>query len=348
MSTNFPVIGEIEVSWRERAAVLVIIAAVVLAAPQFVGSYWTNVGIDMMIVVLFAMSFNLLFGYTGLLSFGHAGFYGFAAYLVALSLSGGALILPGVNSFIPAILLAIVGTMLLAALFGALCVQRGGIFFAMLTLALNMMVYEIAVQWDDISGGVNGTTVPAPMVDLGFITFSALDKGAYYYFTFALVVLSLILMWRIVRSPYGELLKALRENPERVEFVGLNVKFYQWTAFVLSGFFAGLAGALVSIQIFVVSPIVVHWSTSAVPVLSTLIGGPTAFFGPVVGGIIFILLEEALTSVTQFWQIGVGIILIPIVLFFPGGLVGTLTGDGGVFENIPMLGGSAEEAEGEQ
>lgn len=345
MSTHtFPVVGEIEVSWREQIAALAIVLAIVILFPQFLGEYWTNVGITMMIVILFAMSFNLLFGYTGLLSFGHSAFYGFSAYVVALSLAGTIPGLPAVNSFLIAVALAIVLTTIMSGIMGAFCVQRGGIFFAMLTLALSMMLYEIALHWKEVTSGDDGTTLLAPPVDLGVITFDTLNQTAYYYFTFVIVALCIVAIWRIVRSPYGELLLALRENPERAEFVGINVKFYQWTAFVVSGFFGGVAGALISVQIFVVSPIVLHWSTSAIPVLATLIGGPTAFFGPVVGGIIFVLLEEGLTSITQHWQIGVGLIIIPIVLFFPGGIVGTLTGEGGLTE-MTGVGTDDEEVE---
>lgn len=333
MSTHsLPVIGEIEITWRTRLLTIAAVLAGILIFPQYAGEYWTNVGITMMVVILFAMSFNLLFGYAGLLSFGHSAFYGFSAYIVALSLAGTIPGLPAVNSFLVAVALAIVLTTIMSAIMGALSVQRGGIFFAMLTLALSMMLYEIALHWKSVTSGDDGTTLLAPPVDLGVITFDTLNQTSYYYFTFVIVALCIYAMWRIVHSPYGELLLALRENPERSEFVGIDVKFYQWTVFVISGFFGGVAGALISVQLFVVSPIVLHWTTSAIPVLATLIGGPTAFFGPVVGGILFVLLEEGLTSITQHWQIGIGLIIIPIVLFFPGGIVGTLTGEGGLME----------------
>lgn len=345
MSTHsLPVIGEIEITWRARLMAIAAILAVIVVFPEYAGEYWTNVGITMMVVILFAMSFNLLFGYAGLLSFGHSAFYGFSAYIVALSLAGTIPGLPAVDSFLVAVALAIIFTTVMSAIMGALSVQRGGIFFAMLTLALSMMLYEIALHWKSVTSGDDGTTLLAPPVDLGVITFDTLNQTSYYYFTFVIVVLCILAMWRIVHSPYGELLLALRENPERSEFVGINVKFYQWTVFVISGFFGGIAGALISVQLFVVSPIVLHWSTSAIPVLATLIGGPTAFFGPVVGGIIFVLLEEGLTSITQHWQIGIGLIIIPIVLFFPGGIVGTLTGEGGLME----MAGRTEQTEEDQ
>lgn len=295
---------------------------VALAIPQTAGSYWTNIGIDVMTVALFALSFNLLFGYTGLLSFGHAAFFGTAAYTVAVTLTKPLPWVPQFGSFIPALLAGMVMAALAAAIIGAFCVQRSDIFFAMLTLAFNMLLYEISIQWDALTGGVNGTTLTGPTVDLLVVKFNVLSKTPYYYLVFACLAISTYVLYRVVNSPYGELLTAIRENPERAEFVGMPVKWYQWSAFIISGAFAGLAGGLASVQSFVVSPTTLHWSHSAVPVLSTLLGGPTVFMGPIVGGVIYVGLEVLFTQFTQYWQFGVGLVLIPIVLFIPGGLLG--------------------------
>ncbi len=314
--------GGATVSGGQLAVVLG--ALVTLAIPQFAGSYWTNIGIDVMTVALFALSFNLVFGYTGLLSFGHAAFFGTAAYTVAITLSAPLPWVPQIGSFIPALLLGMAMAGFVAAVFGAFCVQRSEIFFAMLTLAFNMLLYEIAVQWEALTGGVNGTTLPGPTVDLVVMQFSVLNKTMYYYLVFVCLAISTVVLYRVVKSPYGELLRAIRENPERAEFVGMPVKWYQWSSFIISGTFAGLAGGLAAVQTFVVSPTVLHWSESAVPVLSTLLGGPTVFMGPIVGGIIYVGLEVLFTQFTQYWQFGVGLVLIPIVLFIPGGLLGYL------------------------
>lgn len=328
MSANaFPVIGA--VTGRTKVALVAVVTLLGLVVPLVVGPYLTNIGINILVLVLFAMSFNLLYGHTGMLSFGHAGYYGFAAYVLVIALQGPLEFLPTAGSFVPALVVAVVLTGVVAALFGAICVQRGGIFFAMLTLALSMMLYEVALQWNSLTGGSTGISMPATTVDLWLVSFGLVDKTAYYYFTFGVVAISILILWRLVNSPYGELLAALRENPGRVEYVGLNVKFYQWTVFVISGMFAGLAGALISVQIFVVSPNTLHWATSATPVLATLLGGPYTFAGPIIGGILFEVLEVLLTTYTQHWQIAIGIILIPLVLFFPGGIVGALSGDEG-------------------
>ena len=312
-------------------AVIAIAFVGLLIAGMTLNDYLVGLLITILILALFGMSFNLLFGYTGILSFGHAAFYGTAAYLIALILKGQVDFLPTIfqESFLLAFLLTIAVTTLLAAAIGAFCVQRGDIFFAMLTLAFSMMVYEAAFVWNDLTGGSDGTIMPGSEIDLGIVSFDILSVRPYYYFTLFVVSISILILWRIVNSPYGQILKALRENTERSEFVGIRVKRYQWTSFVLSGVFSAVAGALLSARIFVISPGVLHWSTSAQPILVTLIGGPNSFLGPVVGAFVFIGLEEVITQYTIYWQIGLGAILIPIVLFTQGGLVGIVTGGGG-------------------
>ena len=324
MSTSTYSVGGI--SWK--VAVVAVIGLAAALVPEFAGPFWTSVGITILAIGLFAMSFNLLFGYTGLLSFGHQAFSGIAAYAVAIALAGSEIgAIPQVDSFLVALLAAVVVAVVTSALIGALCVQRGGIFFAMLTLALSMLMYETAFTWQELTGGANGTTLVPPEVGLGPLAFNPLNPGEYYYFVLAMVVICLLFMWRLVNSPFGETLIAIRENNERAEFVGINVKLYQWLAFVISGAFAGIAGALLSVQAFNVAPGVLHWSTGAEAVIATLIGGPTTFFGPLLGAGVFIMLEEVLTGfISDGWQVILGALLIPIVLFFPKGILGTLLG----------------------
>ena len=325
MSTRTYSVGD--VSWK--TVVVAVIGVFAALVPQFIGAFWTSVGITIIAIALFAMSFNILFGYTGLLSFGHQAFSGLAAYAVAITLAGSTDIglIPEFDSFLMALAVAVAVAMVASALIGALCVQRGGIFFAMLTLALSMLLYETAFTWQELTGGANGTTLVPPEVSLGPLAFNPLNPGEYYYFVFAIFIICLFLMWRLVNSPFGETLIAIRENNERAEFVGINVKLYQWLSFVISGAFAGIAGALLSVQAFNVAPGVLHWSTGAEAVVATLIGGPTTFFGPVLGAGVFIMLEEVLTGfISDGWQVILGALLVPIVLFFPKGILGTLLG----------------------
>lgn len=322
---QLPVIGVVD--WK--VALVVILALASLTIPLIAGPFWTNVATSILAVSLFAMSFNLLFGYVGLLSFGHQAFFGVSAYTVAITITGSEIgLIPVVDSFLVAILAGVLVATVVGAIFGAMCVQRGGIFFAMLTLALGMLLYEGAIQWEALTGGANGTTLLPPEVSLGPVTFNPLDPVPYFYFTFVIVVVSVLAMWRFVNSHFGEMLIAIRENTERAEFVGINVKLYQWIAFTVSGLFAGVSGALLSVKFFNVSPGVLHWSQGADAVVATLIGGPTSFMGPVLGAIIFIMLEQILTGfISDGWQVVLGGLLVPIVLFFPGGILGLLKGD---------------------
>jgi branched-chain amino acid transport system permease protein len=312
----------IDFMWsRRRELAVVLFLGALVAAPFFVGDSLLSIFISGLILALFASGFNLLFGYTGLLSFGHAAFYGAGAYGVALSLKGSTFI-PETGSLIPALLVAVVFTVVVAAIVGIICVQRGAFAFAMLTLVVNMVFYQLVFEFRDVTGGSDGTVLPTPTVDLGFVSFTVLDTGLYYYLVLGIVVLTLFLLWRVVNSPYGEILQAIRENDERASFSGLRVKYYQWSAFVLSGAVAGLAGGLISIQQFVVSPDILYWAQSAQPVLVTLIGGPSYFLGPVVGAVVYILLEDVVTGITQFWQFVLGVVLLLIVLFAPDGVIG--------------------------
>ncbi|MFC7157119.1 branched-chain amino acid ABC transporter permease [Halomarina halobia] len=318
---------------RFRVAIglaLVLFGTLPLVALDYLGGYTVGLLITVMILTLFATSFNLLFGYTGLLSFGHAAYFGVAAYVLGILLSGRLDLVPeSLGSIVPAAALAVLVAGSCAAAFGLLCVQRGEIYFAMLTLAFNMMLYQVAYQWDDVTGGANGITVSPPPLELAGITVDFLDTVTFYYLTFSLLVLSLAVLWRIVHSPYGALLVAISENPDRAEMIGVPVKRYQLSSFVIAGTFAGIAGVLFSVRNFIVTPGTLHWSMSAEPVLITLLGGPSSFFGPAIGAFMFVFLEEWLTGITEFWQIGLGLVLVPIVLFVPGGLVGLVTGDGG-------------------
>jgi branched-chain amino acid transport system permease protein len=316
-----------------RTAVLslgAVLAMLVLPFTGILSTFHLGLVISAMVLALFAMSFNLLFGYTGMLSFGHAAYFGTGAYTLALALDGQLGFLPSAfESFFPALLLAVVVAALVALVLGYLCVQRGDIYFAILTLALSMMLYETIYTWNDFTGGSDGITVLAEPIELGGLTLNLIDTGTFYYLTLAILVVSIVFIWRLINSPYGELLLSIRENPERATMIGVPVKRYQLSAFVIAGTFAGLAGTLFAVRTFIVTPHTLHWSMSAEPVMMTLLGGPSAFVGPIIGAVMFVGLEQFLSNVTEYWQFGLGLLIVPIVLFFPDGLVGILRGDSG-------------------
>lgn len=286
--------------------------------------FYVGLLIDIVILCLFAMGYNFLFGHTGLLSFGHAAYYGIGAYIVALTLAGKGWFLPATENFLVALAFGIGAAVLSAAVIGYLCVQRGEIYFAMLTIAFNMMVYLVSVEWTDLTGGTDGTIVQASEIDLGLLSIGIQNNVEYYYFTLAALLISIGVLWRIQNSSYGEILALVRDNPERARFIGINVTIYQWSAFVLSALFAGLAGGLISPRNFIVTPTMLHWTTSADPVMVTLLGGFSTFLGPVIGAISYVLIEQFTGSITQYWQLSLGIALAVIVLFLPEGILGAI------------------------
>ncbi len=291
--------------------------AVLVACPFVVPVYWVFILTEVLIMGLLAMSFNLLFGGAGLLSFGQAALFGMGSYGAALVL------VHGPASLGLAFLAGVGGAALVSLGVGYLCVRRDEIFFAMLTLGFGMMLYTVAHNWRELTGGsdgLSGFTVP-PLFGLSLYV-----PRNMYFFTLAVVAAGVALLWRIQRSSFGLILRASRENRERLAFVGGAVARYRLAAFVVSGTLSGLAGVLFCLFNEMATPDMMHWSFSARPVLMTVLGGAGVFFGPLFGAAAFFALEQAVTSVTENWMIVLGLVLIPVVLFFPEGLLGTLVG----------------------
>ncbi len=274
---------------------------------------------EILIMGFFAMSFNIIFGYTGLLSFGQAGFFGVGAYTTAL------IIMHGGQSLILAVAAGGVTAAIVAAAIGFLCVKRNEIYFAMITLAFGMMLYTIAHNWIQVTGGSDGLPLMnIPSLHLLGAEISLFEPRNMYLFVLAVTSLGIYFMWRIVRSPFGLMLTAIRENMERLSFVGSNVKGLRLWAFIIAGAMAGVAGSLLCIFNSMATPDSMHWSASSRPILMTVLGGSGIFFGPMLGAVIFFGLEQVITNVTENWMIILGILLIPVVIFFPRGILGTL------------------------
>jgi branched-chain amino acid transport system permease protein len=296
---------------KSSAGWLVLALAVSVALPQVVGVFWVHVLTEILIMGLFATSFNLLFGYMGQLSFGQAAYYGIGAYTTALMITKASIPLP----------LCMVASVLMAGLwaliFGYFCVRLTGIYFAILTLAFGQLVFYIIFQWYSFTGGDNGIQgIPVPPL--------LQDAHVYYYFTLALVIAALIVMRFITNSPFGYTMRAIRDNSDRTRFIGINIRKYMLINFVIAGMFAGLAGSLWAPFNRSVAPDLSSWSHSGIPVFMTVIGGPLGFFGPLVGSVVYTFLSAFVTGFTEYWPIVIGIIIIFIVLFLPGGILGTL------------------------
>jgi branched-chain amino acid transport system permease protein len=304
-----------------RAAIIALIVLAVAAAlfwlPSYAPYFYIFVATEILLMGLFAASFNLIFGYTGMLSFGHAAFFGMGAYTAAL------LLLHFQLPLLWVLLLAMLAAALLAALIGFFCVRLDEVYFAMLTLAFGMMVFAVVHQWRSLTNGSDGIA-GFPLREFGLaLKLQLANPAVYYRLTLVVVVLASALLFLITRSPFGLLLKAMSENAERVAFCGIDVRRYRLLSFTIAGTFAGLAGALYAPFLRIASPDMVHWTESAQPVLMTILGGAGYFLGPYVGAAIFVLLETWITSYTEQWMLFLGVVLAIMVIFFRRGVFGT-------------------------
>lgn len=300
---------------------LIALLILLILAPLYLTKFIIVFLTEMLIMVLFAISFNLLFGYTGLLSFGHAAFFSVGAY------SAGLVLLHIYPSIPLAFLVGILSATLAAWIVGYFCVRLDEIYFAMLTLAFGMMVHTVIWKWDRLTGGADGLVgIPRPPVHLVFFQVDLSSIVQYYYFTLVLVVSCLLVLWIIINSPFGLTLRSIRENSERIQFVGINMRRYRLLSFVISGLFSGVAGVLFAPFLRSLAPSIAFWTKSAEPVFMSLLGGTKIFLAPAAGAGILMFLKEIISGYTELWMIYLGAILIGFVLFLPGGIVGFLHG----------------------
>jgi branched-chain amino acid transport system permease protein len=274
-----------------------------------------------LVMAIAALGFNLLLGYTGLLSFGHSAFFGVGAYAVALVVK-----YFRVSSMELFLLSAVVSSIFIAGLFGVVCVRYTRIFFGILTLALSQVLWSLAFKFFWVTGGTDGLRVPTPML-LGVVTGKG-DKidfiaHYYYYYILATFFACVALMWVIVNSPFGKALQSIRDNETRAEFVGVQVRRHRWVAFLVSGLFTGLAGALWVPLNGLVTPDSLHWTFSGKIVFMAVLGGFRAFAGPIVGAVLYTYLEAYAVGNTVYWQFVLGTVLVILVLSLPTGVMGT-------------------------
>jgi branched-chain amino acid transport system permease protein len=268
------------------------------------------------------LGLNLLFGYTGLLSFGHAFFVALGAYTAAYLTSK-----LGVLRFEVILLAAVAVGFVVAIPIGLLCVRYIKIYFGMLTLAFGMLFYSFLFKFYHLTGGDDGMRVLRPTLlgqafePLGKVEFLV---GPYYYYSLALLVLATLVMWRIVRSPLGLCLRSIRENPDKAEYLGVSVRRYRLYAFLIAGVFGAVGGALLAVPTGLADPALAYWTHSGNLVFMLLLGGFTNFFGPILGAFVFIFLQDQVMSLTQYWRFIFGAILAIVVIFFPHGLMGLL------------------------
>jgi branched-chain amino acid transport system permease protein len=303
------------------AAVLVVLALL----PPFIGLYQTQLLTYGLIAAIAALGFNLLLGYTGLLSFGHSAFFGIGAYAVAFLLRDA-----GIRSMELYILIGVPVAAIASALFGYICVRHTRIFFGILTLALSQVLWTLTYKFFWVTGGSDGLRVARPTLLAGMVSFTGRDAfqrfiNGYYYYVLVVFALSVVLMWVIVHSPFGKSLQAIRDNETRAAFLGLRIHRFRWVAFLISGTFTGLAGILWVPLNGLTTPEVLYWPFSGEIVFSALLGGFRNFTGPIVGGIVFTYLKTYAVATTEYWQLLLGVVLVLMVMLLPTGIVGAVT-----------------------
>ena len=311
---------------------MIFIGALIL--PLVVGEFWVHVAVEILILGLFAVSFNMIFGYMGQLSFGHAAYYGVGAYATGMLLVKASIPLP------ICLAASMIAAGICALIFGYFCVRLTGIYFAILTLAFGQLMYYIIFQWYSFTGGDDGLQGVVPPDFL----FGATN---YYYFTLLIVTAALIAMWYISKSPFGYTMRAIRENADRTRFLGINVRRYMLINFIIAGMFAGLAGGLLGPFNRSVAPDLCNWHQSGVPVFMTVIGGPLGFLGPMIGSVIFTFLMAFVTGFTEYWPLTIGLIIIFVVLFMPGGVLGLVEERVEVFRSKDLKADANESEETE-
>jgi len=295
-------------------------SAMLALLPLLAPPYYVGLMVPFFGYAIALLGFNLLFGYTGLLSFGHAMFLGFGAY--------GAAVATGVfdlKSFEAVLLLVVFATMAAALPIGFLCVRYVGIFFGMLTLAFGMLFHSFLFKFYHLTGGDSGMRVPRMnILGLEFSSYNKIEflAGPFYYYCLALLIVFGLLMWRIVHSPFGLHLKAIRDNARKAEYLGVHVRAFRLAAFVISAGFAAIGGVILGFRVGLADPELVYWTQSGQLVFMAVLGGFANFFGPVVGALVFTVLQDQLQSITQYWRFILGAILALIVIGFPNGIVG--------------------------
>jgi branched-chain amino acid transport system permease protein len=300
----------------------VVVWAVLLSAPLWLGLVggYTALASHVLVMALVAMALNFLLGFTGVMSFGHAAYFGLGAYGTGLTLrylsnSTGFALLNGI------LLGGVAGTLL-----GILICRRRGVYFAMCTIAFGQIFYYIAYRWDSLTGGYDGLRgFSRQPLHLGPWIIDIQNNGTlFYYFVLVVFAVSVALMAFLLRSPFGRTLIAIRENQRRAQFLGIAVDMHIWLSFSISCFFASTAGALYALLNNFADPTALNYVVSGEIVIMVVMGGMRNFWGPLVGAAIYVVLQDYISSMTENWMSFVGLMFVLVVMFFPAGILGML------------------------
>jgi branched-chain amino acid transport system permease protein len=322
MKVGSPVSGRWNIPLLVAAAAVLVVLALV---PLVAGLYQTQLLTYGLIAAIAALGFNLLLGYTGLLSFGHSAFFGIGAYTVGFLLRDF-----GIHSMEAYILIGVPIVAAASALFGYISVRHTRIFFGILTLALSQVLYSLALTLFWVTGGTDGLRIARPTLLATLLNFTgarAFERflTTYYYYVLVVFAVCVVMMWVIVHSPFGKALQAIRDNETRAAFLGIRIRRFRWLAFLVSGTFTGLAGILWAPLNGLATPDALYWTFSGEIVFTALLGGFRNFTGPIIGGIVFTYLKTYAVASTEYWQALLGTVLVLLIIVLPTGIVGALS-----------------------
>lgn len=300
---------------RKSTFSVVLIFAVGALLPLILRRYQLNMLTEIIIFALYAVSYNILLGYAGLLSFGHAMFFGLGAFTAAISI-----IHISHLSLWSCLLIAIVATTLVGFAIGGLLLRLKGAYFALLTLAFNSLFYAVATKWHSVTGGDDGLSIKRPVVHLGFTLLRINTVTAFYYLTFLIIGFVILFCWYFTHTAMGQTIILMRENEDRMKFLGYDTSLSRLILFTFTGAIAGLAGAFYTLHFQFVSISAISLDMATAVLLITFVGGTGTFWGPIIGSFVYIILQNYLSDLTDRWPLFMGFIFILMVLFIPGGL----------------------------
>jgi branched-chain amino acid transport system permease protein len=302
---------------QKKVPYLVIAAllAIGIVMPFFIKKYHLNMLTEIILFALYAVSYNLLLGYAGLLSFGHAMFFGMGAFTVAVSL----IHIPGLSMW-NAVLMAVMMTTVVGFITGSFLLRHKGAYFALLTLAFNSLFYAVATKWHKITGGDDGLSITRPDLHLGFATIKMAALTNFYYVTLVVIGAAIVFCWYFTKTAMGQTVLLMRENEERMKFLGYDTNISRLILFTFTGALAGLAGAFYTLHFQFVSQSAISVDMTTTVLLMTFVGGTGTFWGPILGAFVYIIVQNYLSDITDRWPLFMGLIFILMVLLIPGGL----------------------------
>ncbi len=301
-----------------NAGLLAVLAVGLASTPLWAPRFWIYIATQALIFGVFAMSLDLLLGYAGLPSFGHAAFYGVGAYACAL------LALRQVDGLLPLLLVGAAAAVLVAVPIGALSLRTTGIYFLMLTLAFAQMLWGLAVNWTSLTRGTDGLIgIPRPtLFGLDALGISLYERGAFFVLCLIVAIAAFVLLQMLARSPFGRTLEGIRENETRMRALGIPTFRYRFAAFVVAAAFAGIAGSLAAMSNGYATPDFLYWTASGLVLVAVVVGGARSLIGPVLGAFLVVFAQLGLSTYVERWELILGALFITFVLFVPGGLIG--------------------------